>query len=47
MLSFDGKQFKLHANRSDLATRYFHDTVVEAKGRAYVGNFGFDLHNVA
>lgn len=47
LLSFDGKQLKVHADLSDLATWYCNDMVVDATGRAYVGNFGFDLHNGA
>jgi sugar lactone lactonase YvrE len=32
------------ADLSKLATFHCNDMVVDAKGRAYVGNFGFDLH---
>lgn len=32
------------ADLSQLATHHCNDMVVDAKGRAYVGNFGFDLH---
>ena len=32
-----------HADLSDLATGHLNDMVVDAQGRAYVGNFGFDL----
>ncbi|MCA4135690.1 SMP-30/gluconolactonase/LRE family protein [Arthrobacter sp. M4] len=32
-----------HADLSDLATGNLNDMVVDAHGRAYVGNFGFDL----
>jgi sugar lactone lactonase YvrE len=38
----DGKM-SLHADLSGLATWHCNDMVVDAKGRAYVGNFGFDL----
>jgi sugar lactone lactonase YvrE len=33
-----------HANLWDLAPYHCNDMVVDALGRAYVGNFGFDLH---
>jgi len=36
-----------HADLSSLASWYCNDMVVDAQGRAYVGNFGFDLHNGA
>lgn len=32
-----------HADLSDIATFWCNDMVVDAQGRAYVGNFGFDL----
>jgi sugar lactone lactonase YvrE len=32
-----------HANLGDVATWHCNDMVVDAAGRAYVGNFGFDL----
>ena len=32
-----------HADLSELATGHLNDMVVDADGRAYVGNFGFDL----
>jgi len=32
------------ADLSELASFHCNDMVVDAKGRAYVGNFGFDLH---
>jgi sugar lactone lactonase YvrE len=35
------------ADLSSLATWHCNDMVVDARGRAYVGNFGFDLHNGA
>ena len=40
----DGK-LKEHADMSKAAPFDCNDMVVDAKGRAYVGNFGFDLHN--
>ena len=33
-----------HANLWDLAPYHCNDMVIDAAGRAYVGNFGFDLH---
>jgi sugar lactone lactonase YvrE len=33
----------LHADLSGLASYHCNDMVVDARGRAYVGNFGFDL----
>ena len=33
-----------HADLSGVATYHCNDMVVDARGRAYVGNFGFDLH---
>ncbi|QGG95636.1 SMP-30/gluconolactonase/LRE family protein [Actinomarinicola tropica] len=33
----------IHADLSDLATGHLNDMVVDDQGRAYVGNFGFDL----
>jgi sugar lactone lactonase YvrE len=38
----DGK-VSLHADLSQIATFHCNDMVVDATGRAYVGNFGFDL----
>ncbi|MCC8244656.1 SMP-30/gluconolactonase/LRE family protein [Saccharothrix luteola] len=35
-----------HADLGDIATFHANDMLVDAKGRAYVGNFGFDLHAV-
>jgi len=34
----------LHADLADIATFHCNDMVVDAEGRAYVGNFGFDTH---
>jgi sugar lactone lactonase YvrE len=47
LLRFGGSRLGLHADLADLATWYCNDMVVDASGRAYVGNFGFDLHNNA
>jgi sugar lactone lactonase YvrE len=38
----DGK-IGVHADLSGIATFHCNDMVVDARGRAYVGNFGFDL----
>lgn len=38
----DGK-ITLHADLSQIATFHCNDMVVDSTGRAYVGNFGFDL----
>ncbi len=40
---FDGKRLHLHADLSQLASFHCNDMVVDAGGRAYVGNFGFNL----
>jgi sugar lactone lactonase YvrE len=36
-----------HADLSGIATYHCNDMVVDGAGRAYVGNFGFDLHRRA
>lgn len=33
-----------HADLTEFCTGYANDVVVDARGRAYVGNFGFDLY---
>ena len=47
LLRFDGTELTLHADLSQLASWDCNDMVVDAAGRAYVGNFGFDIHNAA
>jgi sugar lactone lactonase YvrE len=47
LLRFDGAHLHIHADLSDAASWYCNDMVVDAAGRAYVGNFGFDLHTGA
>jgi sugar lactone lactonase YvrE len=47
LLRFDGSTLSVHADLSELASWYCNDMVTDASGRAYVGNFGFDLHNKA
>jgi sugar lactone lactonase YvrE len=44
LMRLDRGQLKLHADLSKLAGWDCNDMVVDAKGRAYVGNFGYDLH---
>ena len=47
VLRFDGRALHLYADLSALATGLCNDMVVDAAGRAYVGNFGYDRHNDA
>lgn len=47
LLRFDGEHLHLHADLSQLASWHCNDMVVDGNGRAYVGNFGFDLHQGA
>ncbi len=44
LLRFDGTSVTEHADLSSLASFHCNDMVVDDDGRAYVGNFGFDLH---
>lgn len=44
LLRLDGSTLNLVADLSALAPFHCNDMVVDARGRAYVGNFGFDLH---
>jgi sugar lactone lactonase YvrE len=44
LLRLENGSLKEHADLSGLAPYDCNDMVVDAKGRAYVGNFGFDLH---
>ncbi|NBC22396.1 MAG: hypothetical protein GVY21_02860 [Gammaproteobacteria bacterium] len=44
VLRLDGERLTTHADLSELASFHCNDMVVDAHGRAYVGNFGFDLH---
>jgi sugar lactone lactonase YvrE len=44
LLRFDGSGAHVVAELSELATGPCNDMVVDATGRAYVGNFGFDRH---
>src|SRR6266851_5172114 len=43
LLRLDTDGLKTHADISKLASFHCNDMVVDAKGRAYVGNFGYDL----
>jgi sugar lactone lactonase YvrE len=47
VLRFDGKALHLYADLAALAPGLCNDMVVDAAGRAYVGNFGYDRHNNA
>ena len=44
VLALNGGERWAVADLCDLATGHCNDMVVDRKGRAYVGNFGFDLH---
>jgi sugar lactone lactonase YvrE len=44
VMRFDGRRLAVHADLGALAKFHCNDMVVDARGRAYVGNFGFDLH---
>jgi sugar lactone lactonase YvrE len=43
LLRQEGDGFVVHADLSGLSAHRCNDMVVDRKGRAYVGNFGFDL----
>ena len=43
LLRLEHDSLVVHADLSDVATFHCNDMVVDAKGRAYVGNFGFDI----
>ena len=45
VLRFDGKTAHPYADLSALAGGPCNDMVIDAQGRAYVGNFGYDRHN--
>jgi sugar lactone lactonase YvrE len=40
---YSSGELKIHADISHLASYYCNDMVVDGRGRAYVGNFGFDF----
>ncbi len=45
LLRYDGKRLSSVADLSALASFHCNDMVVDRFGRAYIGNFGFDLHS--
>jgi sugar lactone lactonase YvrE len=47
LLIFDGTTLEVYADLSHLAPYHCNDMVVDSAGRAYVGNFGFNLHQQA
>ncbi|MEM6708399.1 MAG: SMP-30/gluconolactonase/LRE family protein [Pseudomonadota bacterium] len=47
LLRYDGQSCTVHAELSGHATFHCNDMVVDEHGRAWVGNFGFDLHGGA
>ncbi|MGA1372177.1 MAG: SMP-30/gluconolactonase/LRE family protein [Pseudomonadales bacterium] len=47
VLRYDGRELRTHADLGALARFHCNDMVVDALGRAWVGNFGFDLHGGA
>jgi len=47
LLRLDPDGLALHADLSGLASHDCNDMVTDARGRSYVGNFGFDLHTQA
>lgn len=47
LLRLDDGRLVEHADLSALAPFHCNDMVVDARGNAYVGNFGFDLHGRA
>lgn len=44
LLRLEPQGLVLHADLSGLASFHCNDMVTDARGRSYVGNFGFDLH---
>jgi sugar lactone lactonase YvrE len=43
ILRWDGSSLTLHADVAELCGGHLNDMVVDSRGRAYAGNFGFDL----
>jgi sugar lactone lactonase YvrE len=43
ILRWDGSSLALHADVAELCSGHLNDLVVDTRGRAYAGNFGFDL----
>ena len=44
LLVFDGSSLSDFADLSDYATGHCNDMVTDSRGRSWVGNFGYDLH---
>jgi len=44
LMRFSGGKLSVEADLGGLATGHCNDMIVDASGRAYVGNFGFDRH---
>ena len=44
VMKWDGRRLSPHADLAAIATGNCNDMVVDAQGRAYVGNFGYDRH---
>ena len=42
ILRYDGTEVRVHAELDHIATSHCNDMVVDRRGNAYVGNFGFD-----
>ena len=42
VLRYDGTEVRVHAELGHIATSHCNDMVVDHRGNAYVGNFGFD-----
>lgn len=47
LLRWDGSALAVVADLAELASFHCNDMVVDRHGRAYIGNFGFDLHGGA
>jgi sugar lactone lactonase YvrE len=47
VMILDGAGLRVYADVGNAAPFHLNDMVVDARGRAYVGNFGFDLHGGA
>jgi len=47
VMRWDGKKLSEYADLSGMASFHCNDMLVDAYGRVYVGNFGFDLHGGA
>lgn len=47
VMRWDGKQLHEYADLSKSASFHCNDMLADARGRVYVGNFGFDLHGGA